>query len=116
VDVEITQGSNTTAGADAGHAAVTAGVVSFHIADNTLALRLIAVNDALDDINHDAGATDAIEGESLVFGFGADSYIFISDGLVGIGSGDVLIKLTGIANSSSTNQLTIVDGDITALA
>ena len=116
-NVSITQGTNTTAVAAAGHAAAASGVVSFHISDNTLALRLIAVNDALDDINDDGGATDAIAGEALVFGFGSDSYIFISDGVVGITSGDTLIKLTGVANSTSTNSLTIDgNGDITALA
>jgi Ca2+-binding RTX toxin-like protein len=114
----ITQGTNTTAAAAAGHASATGGVVAFHISDNTLALRIVAVNDALDDLANDAGLiTDAVAGESLVFGFGSDSYIFISDGVLGVGATDVLIKLTGIAAGSSTDSLTIsIGGDITALA
>ncbi len=112
----ITQGTNTTAGTANGHAAVASGVVTFQPSDNTLAERVIAVNDALDDINDDGGSTDAVAGEALVFAFGSDSYIYISDGVLGIGANDVLIKLTGIAGSGSTDQLTISGGDITGLA
>jgi len=114
----IAQGGDThatTGIAVAGHAAVAAGVVSFHADDDTLAKRIIAVNDALDDTANDGGTTDASAGESLVFDFGADSYIFISDGVLGIGATDVLIKLVGIDGAAGTDSLTISGGDITAL-
>ena len=70
----------------------------------------------MDDINDDGGSRDAVAGEALVFPFCSDSYIYISDGVLGIGANDVLIKLTGIAGSGSTDQLTISGGDITGLA
>jgi hypothetical protein len=105
-----------SATAAAGHANVTAGVVTFHISDNTLALRIIAVQDAINDNDNQANSNDAAAGDALIFAFGGDSYIFVSDGTPGVGTTDVLIKLTGIAVSSTTNQLTIVNGDITGLA
>jgi hypothetical protein len=117
--IVLLQSPNTThAGgvAQAGKAWVASGVVSFHISDNTLALRLIAVENAIADLNADGTAADAAAGDALVFGFGSDSYVFISDGTAGVGTTDVLIRLTGIAASSSTDSLTIADGNITALA
>jgi len=117
--ITLLQSPNTThAGgvAQAGNAWVSSGVVSFHISDNTLALRLTAVQAAIADLNADGTAGDANAGDALVFGFGSDSYIFISDGTAGVGATDVLIRLTGIAPSSSTDSLTIANGDITALA
>ncbi|MBR1232864.1 VCBS domain-containing protein [Bradyrhizobium sp. AUGA SZCCT0182] len=112
----ITQGTNTTAGAVAGHAAVASGVVTFAAADDTLAERIVAVNDALEDINNDGSGNDAVAGETLVFGFGSDSYIYISDGVLGVGANDVLIQLAGIASGPGTDQLTLSGGSITALA
>ena len=91
-------------------------MVTFAAADNTLAERIVAVNDALDDIANNGGATDAVAGESLVFGFGSDSYIYISDGVLGVGANDVLIQLVGIASGTGTDQLTLSGGNITALA
>jgi len=117
--ITVLQSPNTThAGgvAQAGNAWVASGVVTFHISDNTLAKRLIAVEAAISDLNADATTGDAAAGDALVFGFGSDSYIFVSDGTAGVGATDVLIKLTGIAPGSTTDSLTIATGDITALA
>jgi Ca2+-binding RTX toxin-like protein len=116
--ITLLESPNTThAGgvAQAGKAWVASGVVSFHISDNTLALRLIAVENAIADLNADGTAADAAAGDTLVFGFGSDSYIFISDATAGVGTTDVLVRLTGIAASSSTDSLTIANGNITAL-
>ena len=108
--------SPNSAVAAAGHANVATGVVTFHISDNTLALRIIAVQDAIADNANNNGNANAAAGDALIFAFGGDSYIFVSDGTAGVGTTDVLIKLTGIAGSTTTNQLTIVNGDITGLA
>ena len=113
----ITILQNPDAGAAAaGHAGVTGGVVTFHISDNTLALRIAAVQDAINDNDNAADSNDAAAGDALIFAFGGDSYIFVSDATAGVGATDVLIKLTGIAGSTTTDSLTIVGGDITALA
>jgi Ca2+-binding RTX toxin-like protein len=97
----------TATTAASGTAGVTStGIVSFNAADSTLALRVTAVASAL------AGAA---AGNALIFGFGSDSYIYITDGTAGVGANDVLIRLTGVANSTSTDTLTIVGGDITGL-
>jgi Ca2+-binding RTX toxin-like protein len=113
--ITLLQSPNAAAAA-AGHAAVTAGVVTFHANDNTLALRIIAVEDAISDNDNAADSNDAAAGDALVFAFGSDSYIFVSDGTLGVSANDVLIKLTGIAGGTATDSLTIVGGDITALA
>jgi hypothetical protein len=113
--ITILQNPDAVAAA-AGHAGVATGVVTFHISDNTLALRIIAVQDAINDNDNAADSNDAAAGDALIFAFGSDSYIFVSDGTPGVGATDVLIKLTGIAGSTTTNQLTIVNGDITGLA
>ena len=107
---------NPDATGASGRAAIATGVVTFNIADNTLALRLTAVAASIANNNGDATAGDAAAGDSVVFAFGGDSYIFISDGTDALGATDVLIKLTGIAGSTSTDSLTIANGNITALA
>jgi hypothetical protein len=110
----IAQSADAGAAA-AGHAGVASGVVTFNIADDTLLERLIAVEDAISE-NTNGTSGDAAAGDALIFSFGSDSYIFISDATAGVGATDVLIKLTGIAGSDTTNSLTISGGDITGLA
>jgi Ca2+-binding RTX toxin-like protein len=103
----IVQFATATTAASGTAGVTSAGIVSFNSADSTLALRVTAVANAI------AGAA---AGNALIFGFGSDSYIYITDGTAGAGANDVLIKLTGVANSTSTDTLTIVGGDITGLA
>jgi Ca2+-binding RTX toxin-like protein len=91
-----------------GQAAISAtGLATFNIADSTLALRIAAVEKAMT-------VGTPVANEAAVFNFGADSYVFISDGTVGLNSADVLIKLTGI--TVATGLTVNVGGDITAIA
>jgi hypothetical protein len=92
----------------AAQAAISAtGLASFNVADNTLALRIVAVEAGMT-------AATAVANETAVFNFGGDAYVFISDGTAGVGANDVLIKLTGI--SVSTGMTVSGGGDITAIA
>lgn len=92
----LTVVSTVTAAAGTAGIAATTGVVSFNSADNTLALRITAVENGIN-----AGGT-AAAGQYAVFGFGSDSYVFISDGTDGIGANDVLIKLAGVSVTTGT--------------
>ncbi len=58
-------------------------------------------------------SSTATAGTSLVFSDGANSYLFISDGVAGLGANDVLIELQGV---NATAGLTFTGGDITAIA
>lgn len=78
------------------------GLANFFTSDNTLALKVAAVAGALSTANASAVFTD-----------GGNSYLFVSNGTTGVGAGDALIQLTGV---NATTGLTIVSGDITAVA
>jgi len=54
-------------------------------------------------------STTATPNSALVWSDGTDSYLFISDGVAGLASTDLLIKLTGVAATAMTINL----GDIT---
>jgi Ca2+-binding RTX toxin-like protein len=95
----------TAASGTAGVAATT-GVVRFDAADNTDALRLAAVANAL---------STAASGNTLIYTNGTDSFVFISDGTAGVGANDVLIKLAGIAGAGA-DELTVSSNTITALS
>jgi hypothetical protein len=95
--------------AASGTASITAsGIASFHAADSTLALRIVATEAGIQ-------SGTATAGQTAVFQFGSDAYVFISNGTDGVGSGDQLIKLTGVDTTSvsydvvtvSANSLTI---------
>jgi Ca2+-binding RTX toxin-like protein len=94
-----------TAAAGTAGVTVTTGVVTFDAADDTLAEKITAVENALNA---------AAAGNALIFQDGADSYIFITDGIAGVGSDDVLIKLVGVTGAAS-DELTGVDGSIPGL-
>jgi hypothetical protein len=95
--------------AAAGQAAIAAnGTVTFNAADTTIAQQIAAVEAGMT-------AATAVAGETAVFavaGVAADSFIFISDGVAGVGENDVLIRIVGDA----AGALTITGGDITAMA
>ena len=88
----------------AGTAAVSAtGLATFAAADNTLALKLVALTAAT--------ATDAA-GTSAVFADGGNSYVFVNTDNSGTNV-DTLIQLTGV---TATTGLTFAGGDISAVA
>ena len=79
------------------------GVVTFDGADGTFAKHVAAVANAI-------GASSA--GNALCWTEGSDTYVFVSDGTVGLTSSgtDVIIKLTGVAGVS----LGLTNGTITS--
>jgi len=95
----------------AGTASISAaGVASFNAADVTFAQRLTAAENGIN-----AGGT-ATAGQFVLFQYLSDAYLFISDGVDGIGANDVLIKLTGVdlsnaatdvATVANTNEITL---------
>lgn len=97
IDNDATISFVTNATAATGTAAINAeGIASFAAADDTLAERITAVEAAIN-----AGGV-AAAGQSAVFEFGADTYVFISEGTNGVGAGDALIKLVGVTGLSDT--------------
>ena len=92
--------------ATATHASVSAaGIATFHISDSTLALRIVATESSIQ-----SGAAAA--GQAALFQFGADAYLFISDGTDGVTSADVLIKLVGVDTTAAAFD-TLTDGGTT---
>jgi len=96
----------TNAGAPAvGTAEINAeGIATFNVADDTLAERIVAAEAGIN-----AGGA-AAAGQSAIFEQGGDSYLFISDGVDGIGAADNLIKLTGVTGLTDS---TLTAGDLT---
>jgi len=101
----------TNVGLTAGVASIDSwGLATFNASDNTTQLRLVAAEGAIN-----AGGT-AAAGQSVLFqGAGTDinnAYLFISDGVDGIGAGDVLIQLQGISTLNlGLDQLKISSGN-----
>jgi Ca2+-binding RTX toxin-like protein len=93
--------------AAAGNAAIsTAGLASFHASDDTLAEMITAVAADLD-------GTAAVR-EAAVFVFDSQAYMYISDGVAGVGANDLLVKLVGITALST--GITLTSGNITDIA
>lgn len=90
-----------------GTASITAGgLAAFHAIDSTDTLRLAAVANAM---GADAAGTSAVYQDAA----GVFSYLYITDGVAGVGANDVLVKITGIAVGAG---LGYVAGDITTIA
>jgi len=99
----------TNATASSGTAAISAsGIATFAAGDNTLALRLVATEAAIN-----AGGT-ATAGQVAVFQMDSDAYVFISNGTDGVGAGDQLLKLTGVNTlDSAYDVVTLANGNMT---
>ena len=99
----------TNASAIAGTAAISsAGIATFSTADTTLAQRITATEAGIN-----AGGA-AAAGQAAVFQFGADAYLFISNGTDGVGAGDQLIKLVGVDTTNAAfDTLTLSAGNAT---
>jgi hypothetical protein len=78
-----------------------AGIATFQTADVTLAQRIIATENAIN-----AGGT-ATAGQTAAFQFLNDAYVFVSDGVDGVGANDRFIKLVGIdTTAAATDTIT----------
>jgi hypothetical protein len=98
-------GGNAAA-ATAGNASISAtGLATFHVDDDTLAEKITAVAADLD--------AAAAAREVAVFDHAGQAYLYISDGVAGHSTGDVLIALSGL--STVTVGITLVDGNITVI-
>jgi hypothetical protein len=111
--IDVVAGSIVITGVDGGASATagnalitTAGLATFHANDNTLALKITAVAADLD-------GTAAVR-EAAVFAHDGQAYLYISNGVAGHTDGDAVIVLTGI--TAVTSGITLVDGNITAIA
>jgi hypothetical protein len=106
-DATITIVTNTST--TAGTASISAaGIATFVAADDTLAERITATEAAIN-----AGGT-AASGQTAAFMFGADAYVFISDGVDGVGANDVLVRLNSVdLTSTSFDTLTLSGTNMT---
>jgi Ca2+-binding RTX toxin-like protein len=92
-----------SATAAVGVANITAGgLATFAAADDTLAEMITAVEGGIQ-------TGTATAGQAAMFKFGSDSYVFISDGVDGVGTNDVLIKLTGVDVTTAAFDVITVD-------
>ena len=94
------------AAAAAGVAAISAlGIATFAAADDTLAERIIATEGGI-------ATGTAAAGQTAAFMFETNAYVFISDGVDGVGANDVLIRLTGVdlADVSGAFNTLTIDG------
>jgi hypothetical protein len=82
---------------------------TFNAADNTLALKLAAVEKALSSNTNTAW-------ETAIFVDGIDTYVFIADGVVGIGANDILIKLVGVDGTNAGFDVATLAGQTLTLA
>lgn len=103
---DVTVGASAT-GAVAGTAQIAVGgLATFNGADTTLAQRIVATEAGIN-----LGGT-ATAGQAALFQVGADGYIFISDGVDGVGANDVLIKLTGVdVTTGAFDTITLTAGN-----
>lgn len=90
----------------AGRASISgAGVCAFNAADNTLALKIVAAENGL-------SAGGAAAREIAVFEDAGASYLFISDGVAGVGANDVMIRLAGV---TGVTGITLTGGNATLI-
>ncbi|MDD2844645.1 MAG: Ig-like domain-containing protein [Rhodoferax sp.] len=100
---------NTTAAAGVAKIAST-GLATFNVADTTFAQHLFAVEAAINN-----GGT-AAAGQSAMWQEGVDAFVFISDGVDGIGANDLLIKLVGVDTTNASWDTLTVGGTTFTIA
>ena len=83
----------------------TLGLATFQTDDDTLAERIVATEKAIQ-------SGTQVSGESALFTFGTDSYVFVSDTVAGVGANDVLVKLQGVAGGAIIKD---ASGDISSV-
>ena len=109
----------TTAGAGVAAIGTNNKVTGFNAADTTLAQHIVAVEAALTKSTGAANTgTTPTALNYAVWAEGTDAYMFVTDGISGVTSGDTLIKLVGVLGTAGTvTTLTLSGGgDITAVA
>ena len=104
--------TSATAAASGTAAISAAGVATFHSADTTTALRIVAAEAGIN-----LGGAAAV-GQVVLFQGGTgdttNAYVFISDGTDGVGAGDQLIKLTGVDTTATAfDTITLAAGRMT---
>ncbi len=105
-DVTLAAASTTAASAGNYGAVSATGLYTLDAThDTTLALTVDGVA-----ANITAGAGGSVAGESVLFAFNGQAYIYVSDGVAGYGTGDLIITLVG--KTTATTGLTFGTGDI----
>jgi len=97
------QSSVVTAAAGVAGFAGGGAAATFDSGDTTLASRIIAVEAGLASSTHTAG-------EAGHFMVGSDTYIFITDGVAGVGANDVIIRLVGVDATDTAFDVLSVSG------
>ena len=107
---QLVLGSTATeAGGSAGIGSADGVAATFDAADNTLALKIIAVEAAL------SGNTDT-NLELAIFVDAGNTYVFVADGNAGLDTNDVLIKLTGVDGTATGFDVATLAGQTLTIA
>ena len=111
VGAQLVRGSASTAAAGmAGLGGADGAKATFNAADTTFAQHLTAVEAALSgNGNTQWEVAYWVEG-------GTDSYVFIADGVAGIGPNDILIKLTGVTGAGTDFDILTLNAQMVTLA
>ena len=80
------------------------GVCTFNAADTTLAQRITAAEAGIN------AAGIAAARQIAIFEHGTNSYLYVSDGVDGIGANDMLFQMSGVTSLSDS---TLTAGDLT---
>ena len=106
----LTVSQNSSAVTSASGVAGLAGsgaAATFNAADTSIAGRIVAIEAALASATHTAG-------EAAHWQQGTDVYVFITDGVAGVGANDTIIRLVGIDSTNGAfDVLTIAGGNLT---
>ena len=104
----VTRADTIAVAAGVAGLAGTGAAATFNAADVTLAQRIIAVQAGI------AGGAGHANGESAHWQQGGDTYVFISDGVAGVGANDIIIQLVGIDSTNAAfDVLTIANSNLT---
>lgn len=104
----VINGGDAVTAAAAGNANISAaGLATFHVNDNTLALKLTA-------IAADLAAGGEAAREAAVFVDQGQAYLFVSDGIAGVTTGDLVIQLVGV--TALTTGIGLTGQNITSIS
>ena len=110
VGAQLVLGSASTAVSGmAGLGAANGVAATFVAADNTLALKIVAVENAL------SGNTNTAW-ETAIFVDSGSTYVFIADGVAGVGANDLLIKLSSIDGTNIAFDVATLAGQTLTIA